>query len=144
MIDHGYFSINHAASDLYLMDLKTRTYHKLDINSGYNESYHCLSWNVRWFVFSSKRLDNVFSRPYFSHFDKEGRAPKPFLLPQKDPLFYDSFLHNFNIPELVGGEVPLNTGMIRVKRVVQLFPGGYHKYYFVIAVQYPEYGYVIE
>lgn len=113
MIDHGYFSINHTASDLYLMDLTTRSYHKLGINSAYNESYHCWSRNGRWFVFSSKRLDNIFSRPYFSYFDKEGRVHKPFLLPQKDPLFYDSFLYNFNIPELVEGEVPVNTGMIR-------------------------------
>jgi Tol biopolymer transport system component len=113
MIDHGYFSINHAESDLYLMDLTTHGYHKLGINSGLNESYHCWSRNGRWFVFSSKRLDNIFSRPYFSYFDKEGRAHKPFLLPQKNPLFYDSFLRNFNIPELVEGEVPVNTGMIR-------------------------------
>jgi hypothetical protein len=113
MIDHGYFSINHAASDLYLMDMATGKYRKLDINSGRNESYHCWSRNGRWFVFSSKRQDNVFSRPYFSYFDSAGRAHKPFLLPQKDPLFYDSFLYNFNIPELVEGEVPVNTRMIR-------------------------------
>jgi len=113
MIDHGYFSINHAESDLYLMDMKTGKYHRLGINSGRNESYHCWSGNGRWFVFSSKRHDNVFSRPYFSYFDTAGRAHKPFLLPQKDPLLYDSFLYNFNIPELVDGEVPVSNRIMR-------------------------------
>jgi hypothetical protein len=108
MIDHGYFSINHQASDLYLMDLTTRQYRKLDINSGMNESYHCWSQNGRWFVFSSKRQNKEFSRPYISYFDKEGKAHKPFVLPQKDPLFYNAFLYNYNIPELVKGKISLN------------------------------------
>jgi Tol biopolymer transport system component len=116
MIDHGYFSINQAASDLYLMDLATRNYHKLGINSPSNESYHCWSRNGRWFVFSSKRYNHVFSYPYFSYFDKNGKAHKPFILPQKDPLFYDSFLNNYNIPELVNGKVSLNP-----KKIGKLF-----------------------
>lgn len=113
MIDHGYFSINHAGSDLYLMDLTTGNYHKLDINSPANESYHGWSMNGRWFVFSSKRLNNLFSQPYFSYFDNNGKAHKPFILPQKDPLFYDSYLYNFNIPELVNGKVDIDQGMMR-------------------------------
>ncbi|MBN2273162.1 MAG: PD40 domain-containing protein [Bacteroidales bacterium] len=113
MIDHGYFSINHAGSDLYLMDFATGEYRKLDINSPANDSYHGWSMNGRWFVFSSKRLNNLFSQPYFSYFDKDGRAHKPFILPQKDPLFYTSYLYNFNIPELVNGKVDLDPGTIR-------------------------------
>lgn len=113
MIDHGYFSINHMASDLYLMDLTTLKYYRLDINTDFNESYHSWSANGRWFVFSSKRLNNMFSQPYFSYFDKKGKAHKPFILPQKDPLFYGTFLSNFNIPELVNGKVNLNPLMIR-------------------------------
>lgn len=113
LIDHGYFSINHAESDLYLMDLSTREYYKLDINSMSNESYHCWSLNGRWFVFSSKRLNNIYSQPWFSYFDKEGKAHKPFILPQKDPRFYESYLYNYNIPELVNGKIDLNPGKIR-------------------------------
>jgi len=113
MIDHGYFSINHAGSDLYLMDLSTGEYHKPDINTESNESYHAWSMNGRWFVFSSKRLNNLFSHPYFSYFDKDGKVHKPFILPQKDPLFYDSYLYNFNIPELVSGKVNLNPRKMR-------------------------------
>jgi len=30
---------------------------------------------------------------------------KPFVMPQKDPEFYDTFLKNYNIPELVTGPV---------------------------------------
>jgi hypothetical protein len=105
MIDYGYFSIFHTNSDLYLLDLQTHKYRKLEINSPSNESYHGWSQSGRWFVFSSKRLDDVYSRPFYSYFDTNGKAHKAFVLPQKDPLFYDSFLTNYNRPELIDGKV---------------------------------------
>ncbi len=108
MADYGYFTIYDAKSDLYIMDLKTGKYHKMELNSPFNESYHCWSSNGRWIAFSSKRLDNVYSRPFFSYFDINGRSHKPFVLPQKDPLFYDGFLKNYNIPELINGKVQLS------------------------------------
>jgi hypothetical protein len=77
----------------------------MDINSSQTDSYHCWSSSGRWFVFSSKRLDKLFTRPFFCYFGKDGKASKPFVLPQKDPLFYDNFLKNYNIPELVIGAV---------------------------------------
>lgn len=113
LIDQGYFSINHGESDIFLLDLTTHKYHKLNINSGSNESYHGWSQNGRWFVFSSKRLNKLYSQPWFSYFDKEGKAHKPFILPQKDPRFYESYLYNYNIPELVNGKVELSPGKIR-------------------------------
>jgi Tol biopolymer transport system component len=98
---YGNFPVYQPSSDLYLMDLKTRQYRRLEINSGQADTWHCWSSNSRWIVFSSKRRDGLFARPYFSYFDALGRAHKPFLLPQRDPTFYDSFIKTYNVPELV-------------------------------------------
>jgi len=103
MAKHGYFTIHYPSSDLYLMDLKTMEYKRLDINSDQTESFHSWSKNSRWFVFSSKRRNGLNARPYFSYIDKNGIVYKPFLLPQKDPGFYDTYLMNYNVPEMVSG-----------------------------------------
>ena len=105
MSDHGYFTIHHPDADIYLLDLQSGKYERLDINSPQTDSYHCWSSSGRWFVFSSKRMDELFTRPFFSYFDKNGKASKPFVLPQKNPEFYNSFLKNYNIPELITGAV---------------------------------------
>lgn len=105
MSEYGYFTIHHPDADIYLLDLQTGKYEKMDINSSQTDSYHCWSSSGRWFVFSSKRLDKLFTRPFFCYFDKDGKPSKPFVLPQKDPLFYDHFLKNYNIPELITGAV---------------------------------------
>ncbi|MBN2805514.1 MAG: PD40 domain-containing protein [Prolixibacteraceae bacterium] len=113
LIDYGYFSINHRESDLYLMDLTTGEYSRLDINSAENDSYHSWSKNGRWIVFSSKRFNDLYTAPYFSYFDSHGKFHKPFILPQEDPHFYETYLKNFNIPEFVDGKVNLNPLKIR-------------------------------
>ena len=98
---YGNFPVYQPSSDLHLLDLTTRQTRRLDLNSDQADSWHCFSSNGRWIVFSSKRLDGLFARPHFSYFDPNGRLHKPFLLPQEDPAFYDSFLKTFNVPELV-------------------------------------------
>lgn len=104
--DYGCFPIFQPSSDLYLLDLKTTKYRRLDaVNSDRSESWHCWSSNSRWFVFSSKRRDGLFTRSYFSYVDKNGRVHKPFLLPQEDPTYYDSCLNCYNVPELVAEPV---------------------------------------
>ena len=105
MADYGNFPVFLASSDLYLMDLETGQYHRLEINSDQSDSWHSWSSNGRWFVFSSKRRDGLFARPYLCYFDREGTAHKPVLLPQEDPTFYDSFVKTYNVPELVKGPV---------------------------------------
>lgn len=98
----GNFHIWHKSSDLYLMDLKTRTYWNLkDINSPDVESYHSWSSNGRWIIFSSRRDDGDYTRLYISWFDKNGLAHKPFILPQKDPQFYKRSFKSYNIPEFI-------------------------------------------
>ena len=109
MSDHGYFSIHYPGSDLYLLDIETGKYNRPDnLNSDNVESYHSWSRNGRWIVFASKRMNGLCSRPYFSYFDDNGKTHKPFVLPQKDPGFYDTYLRNYNIPEMVSTPVTIN------------------------------------
>jgi len=108
MSDYGYFSIYLLSSDLYMLDIEGRQYRKLNINSEYSESYHSWSSNSRWFVFASKRKDGLCSRLYFSYVDTLGNVYKPFVMPQKNPTFYDTYIKNYNVPELIKGPVKVN------------------------------------
>ncbi len=107
--DYGNFSIWHKDSDLYSIDLRTGKISCMDaLNSDDVESYHSWSDNSSWLVFSSRRDDGLYTKPYFSYIDESGRAHKPFLLPQKDPRrYYDSQMNSYNIPEFVKGRVEL-------------------------------------
>lgn len=103
--EYSAFPIHQAKSDLYLMNTENNRYHRLSVSSDRNDAWHSWSSNGRWLVFSSKRIDARFARPFFSYVDNAGNASKPFVLPQKDPLFYDSCLETFSVPELVTGPV---------------------------------------
>ncbi len=109
---YGSFPIYHSHSDLYLLNLENQECHKLECNSASTDSYHSWSSDSRWFVFSSKRRDEVCSRPYFSYLEENGHATKPFLLPQKDPDFYDTFFKTYNVPELFNGPVQVSPQQI--------------------------------
>jgi dipeptidyl aminopeptidase/acylaminoacyl peptidase len=113
MADYGYFNIFDRESDLYCIDLGTRRYKKLELNSESAESFSSWSSNGRWLVFSSKRMDDVFSRTFIAYFDKDGVAHNPFVLPQKDPQIYYSLLANYNLPRLIKGKIELSPGQIR-------------------------------
>lgn len=108
MSAYGNFTIWHSESDLHLMNLETGVITKPDINSNFSESYHSWSSTGRWIVFSSRRIDGLFTRPYFAYFDITGKTHKPFTLPQKNPGFYETFLKSYNLPELVTSAVDLN------------------------------------
>lgn len=79
-------------------------------NSKHTESYHEFSpmGNGRWLMFSSKRDDGMYARPYFCRLDDNGVASKPFMLPQKDPDFYLTFLKSYNVPVFSNGPAPYN------------------------------------
>ncbi len=115
MSDYGNFSIWHPESDLFLLDIATREIKQLEINSQQTESYHTWSSTGKWLVFSSRRMDELYTRPYFSHFQAGGSFTKPFVLPQENPGFYERFLKSYNIPELVKSEVKLNPRIIADK-----------------------------
>jgi hypothetical protein len=106
--DYGNFTLWHPESDIYMLDLSTGEETLLPINSDRAESFHGWSSNGRWVVFSSRRDDGLYTRPYFSYFDPSGKMHKPFILPQKDPGFYTDFMKSFNIPELITSKVELN------------------------------------
>lgn len=107
--DYGNFSIWHKESDLYCIDLTTGETTCMDaLNSDDVESYHSWSSNSRWLVFSTRRDDGLYTKPYFSYIDADGNAHKPFLLPQRNPRhYYDSKMFAYNIPEFVTSKVTL-------------------------------------
>jgi len=105
---YGVFHIWHHESDLYLMDLTDGSVRPMDeINSSDTESYHSWSSNGRWVVFSSRRDDGGFTRPYIAHIDADGHGSKPFELPQGDPSYHREFMKSYNIPELMKGPVQI-------------------------------------
>ena len=111
--DYGTFPIWHQESDLYMMDLITGAVDTLGVvNSSKSDTYHSWSSNSRWFVFASKRDDGLFGKPYFCYVDRQGRAHKPFCLPQRSPTFYDNTLKSFNTPELSRGMIPFDANDI--------------------------------
>jgi hypothetical protein len=127
MADYGNFTIWHPESDLWLKDLKTGEITKPDINSGQTESYHTWSSSGRWIVFSSRRLDGMFTRPFLAYFDTSGQAHKPFILPQKDPSFYNTFIKSYNVPELVTSRVKLNPRKLQGVTFDEAIPATYEK-----------------
>jgi len=98
---YGHFPVYRPDADLYILDLEGGEPRRLEINSDAADSWHCWSSNSRWLVFSSKRRDGLFARPYFSHMDSAGRFSKPILLPQRDPRYFDQCLDTLNVPELI-------------------------------------------
>jgi len=108
MAEYGVFHIWHHDADLWLMDLKTgETRPMNEINSADTESYHSWSSNGRWVIFSSRRDDGGFTRPFIAHIDAQGHGTKPFELPQADPDYHRQFLKSYNIPEFMRGPVKM-------------------------------------
>ncbi len=98
--DYGGFSIWHPEADLWMYDLQTGITRKLDeVNSADTESYHSWSSNGRWIVFSSRRMNGLYTRLYLAYLNADGTFSKPLLLPQKNADFYFTFDKSFNIPE---------------------------------------------
>ena len=90
------------------MDLSTNTPRALDeVNSKDTESYHSWSSNGRWLVFSSRRYDGEYSRPFFAHFGKDGRWGKPFELPSSNPDYHRQLMRSYNVPEFLSGAVQI-------------------------------------
>ncbi len=105
----GCFHIWHRDADLWMMDLagdeKTEAAPVEALNSNNTESYHSWSSNGRWVVFSSRRNDGVFTRPFIGHVDAHGRASKPFELPAENPDLHRQMIKSYNVPELMKGPV---------------------------------------
>ena len=106
---HGYgnFSIWHKDSDLWLADLTDLSVRPMaGVNSEDVDSFHTWSADGKWLVFSSRRDDGLYTKPYFTHVDPDGNATKPFLLPQKNPKeYYKKLMKSYNLPAFTTGKV---------------------------------------
>ena len=113
LLDYGNFGIWHPEADLYVLNLEDHTTHELiEANSPFADSYHNWSSNSRWFVFGSRRMDGLYTRPYIAAIDENGQAGKPFLLPQKNPDHYLESLYSCNIPEFINAPIQINANRI--------------------------------
>ena len=112
--DYGQFHIWHTSSDLWVKDLQTDSCYALSAaNSPDVDSFHSWSSNGRWFVFSSRRMDGNYTRPFIAYFDAQGRAHKPFVLPQEDPEWNILLLKSYNVPELTRDAVRISEKDLR-------------------------------
>lgn len=113
---YGVFSIWHRTADLWLLDIQKNEARALnELNSAASESYHCFASNGRWMVFSSRRDDGLYTRPYFAAFDPEkGTFSKPFKLPVEDPEAHTQRLLSYNIPEFSDGPVRESPRQLRL------------------------------
>ena len=99
MGEYGCFHIWHKDADLYLIDLETMQLRNIkEVNSSDVESYHAWSSNGRWMLFTSRRDDGGYTHLYIAYFDEKGRAHKPFLLPQRNPYFYNDYYKSYTAP----------------------------------------------
>ena len=122
---HGYgnFSIWHKDADLWIIDLSDGSTRPMEAaNSDDVDSFHTWSSDGRWLVFSSRRDDGLFTKPYFTHVDVDGNASKPFLLPQKDPeKYYRRLMFSYNLPAFTTGKVEI--GKRKLTDVLRNSPG---------------------
>lgn len=77
------------------------------LNSPDTESYHSWSSNGRWVIFSSRRDDGTFTRPFIAHIDQDGNATRPFELPMARPDAHRLSMKSYNIPEFMHGPVTI-------------------------------------
>ena len=117
LADYGNFSIWHREADLWLLDLESGASHPLtEANSPDTESFHNWSANSRWFVFSSRREDGLYTRLYLASIDEQGKVGKPFLLPQENPqAYYDRSIYSFNVPDFIDKPLDIDTKVFERK-----------------------------
>ena len=122
---HGFgnFSIWHKDADLWMVDLADGSLGPMEgVNSDDVESFHTWSSDGKWLVFSSRRDDGLYTKPYFTHVGEDGRCTKPFLLPQKDPeTYYKGLMKSYNLPAFTTGKV--SVGKRTLTDVLRKSPG---------------------
>ena len=111
LANYGTFPIWHKEADLWLLNLQTGEKRAMtEVNSNDTESYHNWSANSRWFVFSSRRDDGLYTRLYLSCIDENGKATKPFMLPQKNPRhYYERLMYSYNVPDFTKTKVEIDS-----------------------------------
>ena len=114
--EYGTFPVWHQEADLKMIDLETSEEIEVSVWNAPDQadSYHSWSSDGRWTVLGSRRDDGRYTRLYIAYFDTEGKAHKPFLLPQKDPRFNIWRLKSYNVPEFIDGEVDLPESVVKL------------------------------
>lgn len=108
--DYGGFFIWHKEAELCIADLESKNHYSLDkANSNDAESYHSWGSNSKWIVFSSRRIDGLYTRPFIAHIDENGQAHKAFVVPQQNVEYYSKLMKSFNVPELIKGKVQVSS-----------------------------------
>lgn len=110
---YGCFPVWHEESDLWLLNLGTLEARPMTaVNSKRAESFHNWSRNSRWFVFTSRRGDGLYTNLYMASVDKDGKPTKPFLLPQRHPWsYYDNLRTSYNTPDFTAAPVEFEARM---------------------------------
>ncbi|MEW6756132.1 MAG: hypothetical protein AB1505_34920 [Candidatus Latescibacterota bacterium] len=109
LADKGTYPVYQKSSDVYLFDLASGQYRRLDaVNSDLAESFPRWSSNGRWFSFVSSRRDGRSAVPHFAYFDALGQAHKAFVLPEEDPSAHDSLTDTYNVVELVKSRIRID------------------------------------
>jgi hypothetical protein len=116
LTDYGVFPINNPESDMYVMDMKTRTYKAMACNSPQSESMVRWSSNDRWILFGSKRRDILYTRLYFAYVDVNGQSRRAVELPQEDPMKDETDLRLFTTASLL--TEPVNYDKNKVIRAI--------------------------
>ena len=125
MADYGQFPIWHHEADLYMVPIEdliapidsVEQYKMKVVNTDDTESFHNWSSNSRWTVFSSRRIDGLFTRLYFAHIDENGQEAKPFLLPQKNPRrYYNELFMSYNVPDFI--TAPVNFDNLHAEEII--------------------------
>ncbi len=99
------FPIDKVGSRLGLIDIKTSALRILYFGRRWKDGWHSWSSNGHWIVFNSKRMNGRFSSLWFSYRDSAGVVHSPFVLPQRDPSFYESSIIAYNIPEFITSRI---------------------------------------
>ncbi len=113
--DYGTFPIWHNEADLYLYNFADSTSRPItEVNSEFSDSFHNWSENSKWFVFTSRRIDGLFTHLYISHIDENGVCSKPFVIPQKNPLdYYNNLFLSYNTPDFTKKKVDISKNILR-------------------------------
>lgn len=115
LTSHGTSPIHRDDADLWIMDLTDGSTRPMsEINSPKSDAYHNWSCDGNgWFLFNSKRKDGLYANIYIALMGEDGKATKPFLLPQKNPrIYYDEALHSFNAPDFIASDIDLDPSEI--------------------------------
>ena len=110
--NYGCFHSRHREADIVCIPLEQYNGTPLTVENAstvdltllnskdYSDSYPSWSSNGHWIMVASRRVDDNYSRVFFSYF-KNGKVEKAFLMPQEDPEYNTFLLKSYNRPEFM-------------------------------------------